>query len=121
MILSGLGLIAVVVFDLRQAVRESDARAIEVASRDAFYHDEKAHWDRVFAGTELSASGAAEALLKQAAETSPRQVRLLAIQSLGSLGAPETLPFLIEWTTDGDAELAETARAAITRIHASGD
>lgn len=111
--------------ELLVALSDVDAN-VRSAAADAlrairFYHDEKAHWDRVFAGTELSSNGAAEALLKQASGSNSNEVRLLAIRSLGVLGAAETLPFLIEWTMDSNAELSAAARAAIARIHASGD
>ena len=100
--------------DIEEPVRIAAADALRAIR---FYHDEKAHWDRVFAGTEVSQGGAASALLKQAASGNPREIRLLALRSLGSLGAPQTLPFLIEWTTDEDEELAAQARSAISLIH----
>ena len=37
----------------------------------------------------------------------------------GALGAPEALPYLIEWASDADAELGAAARAAMTQIHQS--
>ena len=58
-----------------------------------------------------------EKLLAQAKPTEPKPKRLLAITSLGALGKPEALPFLIEWTEDQDAEIANAARAAATQIH----
>ncbi|MBK8980592.1 MAG: HEAT repeat domain-containing protein [Planctomycetes bacterium] len=114
-----------VVPDLLESLRDS-ASHVRTAATDAlqairFYHDEKAHWDRVFAGEAgLTATSAAEALLRQAAPANDSATRVLAIRSLGVLAAPETLPFLIEWTKDADAEVATAARAAIQRIHTTG-
>lgn len=104
--------------DVELEVREAAASALRAIR---FYHDEKAHWDRVFAGTELSTNGAAAALLKQANASNTIEVRLLAIRSLGALAAAETLPFLIEWTTDTNSEIQSAARAAIARIHSKSD
>jgi len=42
---------------------------------------------------------------------------LLAIKSLGVLGVPEALPFLIEWSQEKDADIRAMAKAAITEIH----
>jgi hypothetical protein len=112
-----------VVPDLLEALRDTD-QSTRDAARAAlesirFYHDEKAHWDRVFAGRAgLTAASAAEALLDQARPGNDPATRLLAIRSLAILGAPETLPFLITWTKDEDAEIAAAARAALATLHA---
>ncbi|MCA8950811.1 MAG: hypothetical protein KDE27_15010, partial [Planctomycetes bacterium] len=53
----------------------------------------------------------------QARPGEPRAQRLLAIKSLGVLGQPEALPFLIEWSADADEEIARLANAAIAAIH----
>ncbi len=45
------------------------------------------------------------------------RIRVAAIASLGTLGVPETLPFLIELMEDGDAEVAAAASAAVQRIN----
>lgn len=95
-------------------VREAAADAL---TRIRFYHEQQAHWDRVLKGLDASPASAAEKLLLQAKPAAPKQQRLLAIRSLGVLGAPEALPFLIEWTGDPDAEIAAEANAAITKIH----
>ena len=78
---------------------------------------EQAHWDRVIKGLDASPASAAEKLLLQAKPGAPKEQRLLAITSLGALGVPEALPFLIEWSTDADADVAAKAKAAITQIH----
>jgi HEAT repeat protein len=104
--------------DSSAAVREQARGALQSIR---FYHDEKAHWDRVFAGKAgLTAASAAEALLDQARPGNDPETRVLAIRSLGVLAAPETLPFLITWTKDGDPGVAEAARAAIATIHTRG-
>jgi HEAT repeat protein len=104
--------------DSSSAVREHARGALQSIR---FYHDEKAHWDRVFAGKAgLTAASAAEALLDQARPGNDPETRVLAIRSLGVLAAPETLPFLITWTKDGDPGVAEAARAAIATIHTRG-
>jgi HEAT repeat protein len=102
--------------DLEPRVREMATQGLQAIR---FYHDEKAHWDRAFAGRAgLTTPSAAAALLEQAKPGVDAATRVLAIRSLGVLGAPETQPFLIEWTKDADAEVAAAAREAVGRIHA---
>jgi hypothetical protein len=91
--------------------------ATDALAKIRLYHDQQAHWDRVIKGLDASSANATEKLLLQAKPTAPHDQRLLAIRSLGALGAPESLPFLIDWITDTDAEIAAAARAAITAIH----
>ena len=95
-------------------VREAAAQAL---TRIRFYHEQQAHWDRVLKGLDASPANAAEKLLLQAKPDAPKAQRLLAIQSLGVLGVPESLPFLIDWSNENDAEIAAAAKAAITKIH----
>jgi hypothetical protein len=108
---------------LLAAMKDPEPRVREVATQGLqairFYHDEKAHWDRAFAGRAgLTTPSAAAALLEQAKPGVDAATRVLAIRSLGVLGAPETQPFLIGWTKDADAEVAAAAREAVGRIHA---
>ncbi len=91
--------------------------AADSLTKIRFFHEQQAHWDRVFKGIDASATSAAEKLLLQGKPDQPKAQRLLAITSLGTLGVPEALPFLIDWTTDTDAEVAAAAKAAITQIH----
>ncbi|MCR9244256.1 MAG: HEAT repeat domain-containing protein [bacterium] len=91
--------------------------AAESLTRIRFYHEQQAHWDRVLKGLDASPASAAEKLLLQSKPGHPKKQRLLAIKSLGVLGAPEALPFLIDWSAEKDAEVAAAATAAITRIH----
>lgn len=104
---------------LSDPAEEVRAAASTALTAIRFYHDEKAHWDRVFSGeARLTENSAAEALLAQADPGNDKATRLLAIRSLGQLGVPEALPFLIEWAKSADAEIATEARSAVARIHA---
>ncbi len=98
---------------------------VRTAAKDAlqqirFFHDEKARWQRFFQGQEVSTVGAAQMLLAQASKDQPLVTRVLAIQSLGTLAAPETLPFLIEWAAQGPPEVVSAAKSAIERINSAG-
>ena len=92
------------------------------AAREALdairYHVEQtAHWERVFSGTaQLGRSRAAARLVDQAAPEQPVARRLLAIRSLGALGEPEVLPFLVDWAESEDQSVAAAAKAAIEQI-----
>jgi len=44
----------------------------------------------------------------------------LAIRSLALLNTPESLPYLIDWTKDQNAEIQAAARQAIAMIHQKG-
>ena len=92
--------------DGSSSVRKDAADAL---TRIRFFHEQQAHWDRVLKGLDASPASAAEKLLLQAKPTAPKDQRLLAITSLGTLGVPEALPFLIEWTTDTDAEIGRAS------------
>ena len=100
--------------DARPSIR-ADAKASLDAIR--FYHEEKAHWDRVFSGTAQSPASAAAALLDRAKPDRDRATRLMAIRSLGSLGVAETLPFLIDYADDADEEIKQAAIDAVQRIN----
>ena len=104
-----------------ELLRDSDeivrTNAAESLTSIRFYHEQQAHWDRVLQGLDASPASATEKLLVQAKPTANKQQRLLAIKSLGVLGAPEALPFLIEWSQEEDADVQAAANAAITQIH----
>jgi hypothetical protein len=100
--------------DPDEAVRKAAADAL---TRIRFFHEQQAHWDRVLKGLDASPASAAEKLLLQGKPGAPKEQRLLAIQSLGTLGVPEALPFLIEWSQDADPDVAKRAKDAITQIH----
>jgi hypothetical protein len=91
--------------------------AAEALAKIRTFHEQLAYWDRVNKGLDASPTSAAEKLLLQSKPGAPAEQRLLAIRSLGALGVPEALPFLIEWTTDGDPKIAQAAKDAITEIH----
>lgn len=111
--------------DLIERLRDPEAHVREAAAesltRIRFYHEQQAHWDRILKGLDASPASAAEKLLLQAKPGQPRDQRLLAIKSLGVLGAPEALPFLIDWTRDGDREIGAEAGRAISRIHLAAE
>ena len=102
---------------LRDANEQVRSRATDALTRIRFFHEQQAHWDRVLKGLDASPASAAEKLLLQAKPGAAKDQRLLAIASLGALGVPEALPFLIEWSADPDADIAAKAKAAITQIH----
>lgn len=104
--------------DADEPVRRAAAESLQAIR---LYHDESARWARVLGGKpELGKAAAAEALVDQASATNELATRLLAIRSLGLLAAPETLPLLITWTKDEDAQIAAAAREALQRILGMG-
>lgn len=106
---------------LIELLRDTDGGVREQATaaltRIRFYHEQQAHWDRVLQGLDASPASAAEKLLVQAKPGASKQQRLLAIKSLGVLGVPEALPFLIEWSQESDGDIQVAAKEAITQIH----
>jgi HEAT repeat protein len=59
-------------------------------------------------------------LLAKSASGKPKEIRLAAIASLGTLGVPETLPMLVELMSDGDRDIAAAAKSAVDRMNAAG-
>ena len=106
---------------LLQLLQHEDSYLRQVASEALLkirtVHEQKSYWDRITKGLDASPTSAVEKLLLQAKPGAPTEQRLLAITSLGTLGVPEALPFLIEWTQDADANVAKAAKDAITQIH----
>ncbi len=106
---------------LLQLLQHEDSYLRQVASEALLkirtVHEQKSYWDRITKGLDASPTSAVEKLLLQAKPNAPTEQRLLAITSLGTLGVPEALPFLIEWTQDADANIAKAAKDAITQIH----
>ncbi|MBL8839909.1 MAG: HEAT repeat domain-containing protein [Planctomycetes bacterium] len=106
---------------LVELLRDGDAKVREQAraSLDGlqYYFDSAQKWERLKAGTSLDATSAAEALVKQARSGATVELRKAAIDSLGTLKVPETLPFLLELMADPDPTLAAAARAAIAKIN----
>ena len=96
-----------------------EIREAAQATLDAidYYVTQERRWKRLLAAGGLDAPSAAEALITQAGADQPKEVRLLALESLGTLAVAETLPFLIGLVQDDDAEIAAAARAAIRRVH----
>jgi HEAT repeat protein len=94
-------------------------RGVAKKSLDSLQYvfEQKEKWKRVLEGAGLDSTNAAEALVKQAAAGQPKATRLVAIESLGTLGVAETLPVLIQFMGDGDAEIAAAAHEAVARIN----
>jgi HEAT repeat protein len=94
-------------------------RGVAKKSLDSLQYvfEQKEKWKRVLEGGGLDSANAAEALVKQAAAGQPKATRLVAIESLGTLGVAETLPVLIQFMGDGDAEVAAAAKDAVARIN----
>jgi len=100
--------------DESENVREAAGEALDAIQT---YYDRIERWKRWMRESELGADTAAEALLAQAQEGNPRDVRLAAIRSLGTLGVPETLPILIRLMSDPDPDIAAAAQSAVDRIN----
>ena len=98
----------------KNSVREAASDAL---AKIRAVHEQRSYWDRVTKGLDASPTSAVEKLLLQSKPGAPPEQRLLAIRSLGALGVPEALPFLIEWTQDADGNVAKAAKDAITQIH----
>jgi hypothetical protein len=102
-------------------LRDPDAEVVKAATESLqkirLYHEQRAYWDQFAQGITTGRDAATSKLLIQAKPGAPKEQRLLALRSLAALGAPEALPYLIEWAQDADAEVAQAARDAITKIH----
>jgi len=55
--------------------------------------------------------------LLQKLKSDNRAVRLAAIRSLGTMGAEEALPFLVDLLEDDDADVRAAAAAALEKIN----
>ncbi len=96
--------------------RVADA-AKKSLDRVQFYLEQKRNWDRFLDNSTLDAPSAVSALLKQAKPGNETPVRVLAIQSLGTMAELETLPILIEYTSSDDPEVKTAALQAIHKIN----
>lgn len=97
---------------VRKGVRELLAQMREEQEHRNF-------WAQI-GDVELTPATAAAKLIKQAMAGEDTQQRLLAIRSLALLGTPESLPYLIDWTKDEDAQVQAAAKQAVTDIHQKG-
>ncbi|MBK8980416.1 MAG: HEAT repeat domain-containing protein [Planctomycetes bacterium] len=97
----------------------SDARETLEAIR--YYLEERERFGRLLREDGFGTDSAAEALLQQARAGGEPRIRLAAIRSLGTLGVPETLPFLIRLMQDVDPDIAAAAATAVDRINARGN
>jgi HEAT repeat protein len=102
---------------LKDPIEGVRTSASEALNKIRFHHEQQTYWDRIVKGLDASPASAAEKLLLQGKPGAPKDQRLLAITSLGTLGVPEALPFLIEWTQDTDAAISKAAKDAITQNH----
>jgi len=93
--------------------------ASEALQRIRFHQEQQSFWTSAKAGIDTSPASAAAKLLAQARPGETKEQRLLAIRSLAVLAAPESLPYLIDWTKDTDPEIAAAAREAVAQIHRS--
>jgi hypothetical protein len=100
--------------DNAEPVRKAATEALE---RIRFFQEQQAYWQNAKAGIDTSPANATAKLLAQAKPGEPKDQRLLALRSLAVLGSPESLPYLIDWTKDPDAEVAAAALEAVTTIH----
>jgi len=102
-------------------LRDPDATVVKAATealdKIRQYQEQKAYWDQFQAGITTGRESATAKLLIQGKPGAPKEQRVLALRSLAALGAPEALPYLIEWTHDADAEVAQAAKDAIGTIH----
>jgi hypothetical protein len=98
--------------EVRKAVRELLTQMREEQEQRTF-------WARV-GDVELTPQSAAAKLIGQAMPDQDKAQRLLAIQSLALLNTPESLPYLIDWSKDKDADVQAAAKQAIAAIHQKG-
>lgn len=94
--------------------RDAARKALEQLQ---YYFDSKSRWERLLSESGLDANTAAEALIKQSKSAATPELRRLAIDSLGTLKVPETLPFLIQLMSDKDPSIATAAKAAVVKIN----
>lgn len=102
---------------LRAPTEQTRSAAKEALDAIEYLVSQSQRWQRLLDEAGLDAESAAEALLKQA-RSGDKAIRLAAIRSLGTLGKPETLPFLIQLMQDQDADVKAAAGAALEKINA---
>lgn len=100
--------------DSNETVRKAARESLEQLQ---YYFDSKSRWEKLLSESGLDANSAAEALLKQAKSGATIELRKAAIDSLGTLKVPETLPFLIQLMSDPDPTLSAAAKAAVLKIN----
>ncbi len=101
--------------DGNESVRKAAQAALDAIR---FYHEQKSFWDTWNQRSKLGYANPAEALLAQAQKDQPLKIRIQAIRSLGTLGDPGSLPFLIQLMKGGNAEIQKAAEQALDRINA---
>jgi HEAT repeat protein len=111
-----VGLLLPLLQDESEYVRKG-VRALLAQMREE--QEQRNFWARV-GDVELTPATAAAKLIGQAMPSEDKQQRLLAIRSLALLNAPESLPYLIDWTKDQDTDIQAVAKKAIADIHQRG-
>ncbi|MBL8732989.1 MAG: HEAT repeat domain-containing protein [Planctomycetes bacterium] len=102
---------------LRDETELGRKTAVELLDSLRQEREQQAYWVNAKHGIDTSPAGAAARLLAQAQPDQPKPQRLLAITSLGVLGEPTSLPYLIDLTRDADVEIATAARQAVQALH----
>lgn len=117
----GIGTDAVPV--LLQQLRDPDEQVRKSAQQELNrlreVQEQQKFWQQAQAGVDTTPTGTVAKLLLQADPSQPKARRLLAIQSLGTLGEAAALPYLIDWCDDSDPEVAAAARQALLAVHAA--
>ncbi|MFK7741977.1 MAG: HEAT repeat domain-containing protein [Planctomycetota bacterium] len=78
--------------------------------------EQRQFWARAKDGVDLSPPATSQKLVKQAMPDNDAAQRLLAIRSLGAVGATEALPYLIEWSQGNDEQIRSAAARAVQAI-----
>ena len=102
---------------LRDPSNEVRKTAESSLKRVQYYLEQKSNWDRYLSGSGMDEPSAVAALLKQAKAGNEKSVRILAIESLGTMAAKETLPILIQFTTEKDPDIVKAAQKSIAKIN----
>ncbi|MEZ6197290.1 MAG: HEAT repeat domain-containing protein [Planctomycetota bacterium] len=100
--------------DENEKLREEARKTLEQLQ---LYFDQKDRWENWGGAGAPNASQALDALVLQATRGETKEIRVLAVNSLGKLGDPKALPTLIEIAAGEDYTLASAARASIERIN----
>ncbi len=103
---------------LRKGTSANRNLAKAVLKEIRFYYEQKAFWSKWLSGAGLG-SNPAEALANQASPGKSKKIRLAAIESLGTLGDPKALPFLIHLMEEKDPDIAAAASKAVQKINRS--
>ena len=103
---------------LLKALGSADEKVAAMAKAGLAHIREVAEQRQFWEEWEATGSGVSPtvALIRKAREGSEK-VRVAAIRSLGTMGAPEALPFLVEMLEDDNDKIAAAAAAALEKIN----